>query len=280
MGGPLENLKILDFTGLLPGPYGTMILADMGADIIKVENPRNPDLMRFVPPLADGVSAVYSHINRGKRSLALDLKTGKSIEIIYDLIAEYDIIVEQFRPGVMKKLGLDFEKLKNIKTDIIYCSLTGYGQTGSYAKRSGHDINYMALSGLDSFSGKEDTGPSLSGLQVADIAGGSKNLVIAVLAAYIKRLNTGKGDYIDISITDSAFALSAFSSAAFLNDMREPARGGEMLNGGCIYDYYRTSDDRYLAVGPIEPQFFTAFCTALEREDLAVEGIGCKKIKK
>jgi len=280
MKGPLKKLKILDFSTMLPGPYGTMILADMGAEVIKIENPRQLDLMRFAPPVVDGISAVYSHINRGKRSLTVDLKQPASLDIIHDLISDYDIIVEQFRPGVMEKMGLGYTKLKAIKNDIIYCSLSGYGQTGSYARRAGHDINYMALSGLDSFSGREESGPSFSGLQIADIAGGSKNLAIALLAAYIRRLETGKGDYIDISITDSAFAMSVFSTAAFLNHRQHPAREGEMLNGGFLYDYYKTKDHRYLAVGPIEPHFFKAFCTAIGRDDLSEEGIGNRDRKK
>ncbi len=279
MDKPLKNLKVLDFTLLLPGPYGTMLLADMGADIIKIENPRQPDLMRFAPPIVSGVSAVYSHLNRGKRSLSLDLKKPGALEIVYDLIGEYDIVVEQFRPGVMDKIGIGYKRLKEIKKDIIYCSLSGYGQTGSYAKRAGHDINYMALSGLDSFSGKKKSGPSPQGIQIADIAGGSKNLAIGILTAYIRRLETGRGDYIDISIADSAFAMSLFSTAAFLQDNRQPEREGEMLNGGFLYDYYQTSDGGFLAAGPIEPHFFKAFCTAIEREDLIDEGIGSKDKK-
>lgn len=279
MDKPLKNLKILDFTLLLPGPYGTMMFADMGADIIKIENPQHPDLMRFAPPLVDGLSAVYSHLNRGKRSLSLDLKKPGALDIVYDLVTEYDIIVEQFRPGVMDKIGIGYKKLKELNKDIIYCSLSGYGQTGSYAKRAGHDINYMALSGLDSFSGTKKSGPTPQGIQIADIAGGAKNLAIGILTAYIRRLETGRGDYIDISITDSAFAMSIFSTAAFLQDGRQPEREGEMLNGGFIYDYYQTSDGGFLAAGPIEPHFFKTFCTAIEREDLTEEGIGSKNNK-
>ncbi len=257
---PLNGMKILDFTYLLPGPFGTMMLADLGADIIKVENSTNPDLMRMVPPFVDGISAAYAHINRGKRSLALNLKKEEAIEIIHKLAGEYDIIVEQFRPGVMERLGLGYHDLKKINDRIIYCSLTGYGQTGSYRSRAGHDINYMALSGVESFSGRKNSGPSLSGIQIADIAGGSKNLVIAVLAAYIQRLRTGKGDYVDISITDGVFSMTMFSTAGFLSDGKEPQAESEMLNGGTIYDFYRTSDGRFLSVGPIEPGFFQSFC--------------------
>ncbi len=263
MSYPLKNLKILDFTYLLPGPYGTMMLADLGADIIKIENPNNPDMLRMLPPVVNGISAVYAHINRGKKSLALDLKSPEAKDIIYKLVKNYDIVIEQFRPGVLEKLGFGYNHLKKINPDIIYCSLTGYGQTGTYANRAGHDINYMALSGVDSFSGKKDTGPSLHGIQIADIASGAKNMVIGVLAAYIKRQYTGKGDYIDISITDGVFAMSAFTTAAFLEGEALPEPENQMLNGGGIYDYYATLDGRFLSVGPIEPKFFQSFCQAI-----------------
>ncbi len=273
MKSPLEGMKILDFTYLLPGPFGTMTLADMGADIIKVENPRNPDMMRLVPPLVGDVSAAYAHVNRGKRSLALDLKADGAREILFRLARDYDILIEQFRPGVMEKLGLGYDDLRGVNPSIIYCSLSGYGQTGRYAQRAGHDINYLALSGVESFSGCGERGPTLHGIQLADIAGGSKNLVIAVLAAFIKRLRTGEGDYIDISITDGVFSLSVFDAAGYLAGGREPAREEEILNGGSLYDFYRTADGGYLSAGPIEPKFLTAFCEALGLGDELAKGL-------
>lgn len=267
MNPPLKEMKILDFSYLLPGPFGTMMLADLGADIIKVENPENPDLMRLVPPHIHGISAAYAHINRGKRSLALNFKHEEAREIVYALIREYDIVIEQFRPGVMEKLGLGYTRLREINPAIIYCSLTGYGQTGSYACRAGHDINYMALSGVESFSGRKQSGPTPSGIQIADIGSGSKNLCIAVLAAYIRRLRTDEGDYVDISITDGVFAMTAFQTSQFLGGGSEPSAESELFNGGSIYDFYRTSDDRYLSVGPVEPKFFTSFLHALDMGD-------------
>ena len=273
MAPPLNHLKILDFTYLLPGPYGTMILADMGADIIKVENGTNPDLMRVVQPEVEGVSAAYAQINRGKKSLALDLKKKDAVKIVHELLEEYDIVIEQFRPGVMSRLGLGYEDLKKINSRIIYCSLTGYGQTGTYASRAGHDINYLALSGLESYSGRKESGPSLSGLQVADVAAGSKNLVIAVLAAFINRMETDTGEYIDISITDSTFAMTAFTAAGVLAGAPEPGREADLLNGGTLYDYYETADNRYISIGAIEQKFFHQFCDAAGCEDLKENGI-------
>ena len=269
MNYPLHDMKILDFTYLLPGPYGSMMLADLGADIIKVENPHNPDMLRMLPPIVDEISAVYAHINRGKKSLALDLKAPQAKDIIYTLVKEYDIVIEQFRPGVLEKLGFGYEDLKNINQGIIYCSLTGYGHTGSFASRAGHDINYMALSGVESFSGKKSTGPSLHGIQIADIASGAKNMIIGILAAYIKRQKTGNGDYIDISITDGIFAMSTFTTAAYLEGEDMPMPQTQILNGGAIYDYYATSDGRFISVGPIEPKFFQSFCNAIGYIDMA-----------
>lgn len=269
MSYPLHDMKILDFTYLLPGPYGSMMLADLGADIIKVENPHNPDMLRMLPPIIDEISAVYAHINRGKKSLALDLKASHAKDVIYKLVKEYDIVIEQFRPGVLEKLGFGYEDLKNINQGIIYCSLTGYGHTGSFASRAGHDINYMALSGVESFSGKKSTGPSLHGIQIADIASGAKNMVIGILAAYIKRQKTGNGDYIDISITDGVFAMSTFTTAAYLEGYPLPMPETQILNGGSIYDYYMTADGRFLSVGPIEPKFFQSFCDAIGYNDMA-----------
>ncbi len=272
MAGPLEGLKILDFTYLLPGPFGTMMLADLGADIIKIENSGSPDIVRLMPPHIDGMSALYSHLNRGKRSLTLDLKKPEAREIVFRLVREYDTVIEQFRPGAMDRLGIGYGALGAIAPSLIFCSLTGYGQTGSYACRAGHDINYMALSGADSLSGRPDTGPVLSAIQVADIAGGSKNLVIGLLAAHIGRMNTGKGDRVDVSITDGVFAMTAFSTAGYLAGGAEPHRG-DLLTGGALYDYYPAAGGGYLSVGPIEPKFFAEFCEIIGCPDIAAHGI-------
>jgi alpha-methylacyl-CoA racemase len=272
MSKPLDGMKILDFTYLLPGPFGTMMLADLGADVIKVENSESPDIVRLLPPHVDDVSAIYAHLNRGKKSLSINLKNEAAKEIIYRLAKEYDVVIEQFRPGTMGRLGLGYEDLVKINPSIIYCSLTGYGQTGFYAARAGHDINYMALSGVESISGRRETGPVLSGIQVADLASGSKNAAIGVMAAYINRSRTGRGDYMDVSITDGVFAMSVFATAGYLAGGKEPVRG-DLLSGGALYDYYITSDGGYLSVGPIEQKFFAAFCECIGCGDMAATGI-------
>jgi alpha-methylacyl-CoA racemase len=265
---PLKGLKILDFTTLLPGPYATQLLADMGADVLRIEATKRPDLLKLMPPMIGKVSAAHASINRNKKSLALDLKHEKAKEIIHTLIAEYDIIIEQFRPGVMARLGFDYDKLKSIQPKLIYCSITGYGQTGPLKNKAGHDINYLALSGLASYSGRKDTGPVLSGTQIADIAGGSHHAVMSILAAVIQRTQTGDGQYLDISMSDAAFALNTMFAANALANEKDPSYGSEMLNGGFFYDYYETADKRYLSIGSLEPVFAIGLIKHLGLENL------------
>jgi len=252
---PLEGLKILDFTTLLPGPYATQLLADMGAEVLRVEAPRRPDLLRLMPPKVGKVSAAHASINRNKQSIGLDLKHEDAKTVIASLLESHDIVIEQFRPGVMKRLGLDYDSLKEKQPGLIYCSITGYGQTGPLKDRAGHDINYLALSGLASFSGRKETGPVLSGTQIAEVAGGSHHAVMAILAAVIERSRTGEGQYLDISMSDAAMALTTMFGANALASGKDPQCGEEMLNGGLFYDYYETADGRHLSVGSLEPNF-------------------------
>ena len=275
MPGTLQSLKVLDFTTLLPGPYATMVLADLGADVLRVLAGSRPDATLFLPPIipGTGMSAAAVTLGRGKRSITLNLKDPKAREIIQRLVLEYDIVIEQFRPGVMEKFGLDYSSLKEINPRLIYCSLTGYGQTGPMRDRAGHDINYLARSGIMSYSGRKDTGPTLMGAQIADCACGAQNAVIAILAAVTHRLITGCGQYLDVAMTDGAQALSALFGAGFLADGKEPAREETVLNGGCLYDFYETRDGRHLSFGPLEAVFFNAFCEAIGRTDLMAAGI-------
>ena len=252
---PLTGLKILDFSTLLPGPYATMLLADLGGDVIRIESPDKRDIVRDLEPQIEGQSAAFRYLNRGKRSLALDLKNPNSIEIVHKLLKEFDIVVEQFRPGVMAKLGLGYEQLKQFKPDLIYCSITGYGQDGEYADRAGHDINYLALAGISSHTGRVSSGPCLSGLQMADLAGGSQPAVIGILSAVIHRTRTGEGAHIDISMADNCLALQPLLAPGQLNGASDEGLETHFLNGGGFYDYYLTRDGRYMAIGSLEPKF-------------------------
>lgn len=258
--GILNGLKVLDFSTLLPGPFATMMLADMGAEVVKIEAPNREDFLKFLGPMDGEVSATFGHLNRSKRSLALDLKEEKAKQVIYQLIQEYDIIVEQFRPGVMEKLGIGYEKLKEINPKVIYCSITGYGQTGPLRDRAGHDINYLSLAGVTSYSYRRDQIPVPAGVQIADIAGGSMPAVIGILAAVYHREKTGEGQQIDISLTDVAFSLNAMYGPGYLVGEKEPESESLLLNGGSFYDYYETKDNRYLSIGSLEPKFQELLC--------------------
>lgn len=275
MAGPLTGLSIMDFSTLLPGPYATMMLADLGADVLRIVSRSRPDLVVTMPPMISNtdISANAGWLGRGKKSLFLNLKDQRAITIVHQLIKEYDIIVEQFRPGVMTKLGLGYEDLHKIHPSLIYCSVTGYGQTGPISRKAGHDINYLSRSGLMSYSGRKDVGPSLTGLQIADLAAGSQNAIIGILAAVIHRTRTGQGQHVDISMLDGMVAFNAMRAAAFLVDGEEPKREGELLNGGSFYDFYETKDGNYISFGGLEPQFFTAFCRAIDCLDLIEPGV-------
>jgi crotonobetainyl-CoA:carnitine CoA-transferase CaiB-like acyl-CoA transferase len=274
MDSLLSQLKILDFSTLLPGPFATMVLADLGADVVRIESPSRVDLNRINPPFVDekgSISCSHAYLNRNKRSLALDLKKKESLAVIERLIGTYDIILEQFRPGVMDRLGLSYERLSTINPSLIYCSLTGYGQWGPWSGRVGHDINYLSLSGIMAYSGRKERGPGLMGIQVADVGSGSNNTIMAILAAVIYRMNTGKGQHIDVSMTDGLFPYHAVSALKELYGGQESSYESEVLNGGSLYDFYETADGRYIAFGGLEPQFFETFCKALGLDDM-IEG--------
>ncbi|MCY7261662.1 MULTISPECIES: CaiB/BaiF CoA transferase family protein [Pseudomonas] len=273
MQGPLASLKVLDFSTLLPGPFASLLLADMGAEVLRIESPTRMDLLRVLPPHDHGVSASHAYLNRNKRSLALDLKRPEALEVIRQLLQDHDIVLEQFRPGVMERLGLGYEALKAINPRLIYVSITGYGQTGPYKDRAGHDINYLALTGLASQTGRRDQGPLPLGIQAADIAGGSLHGVIGLLAAVIARQHSGQGQHLDISMTDCVFSLNAMAGAGYLACGVEPGMEQQVLNGGSFYDYYRSRDGRWLSVGSLEPVFMQQLCQALGRPELAAQGL-------
>jgi alpha-methylacyl-CoA racemase len=268
----LSGVKILDFTTLLPGPCATMILSDLGAEVLRVESHTRIDMARIVPPFVDKdckVSSMHAYLNRNKKSMALDLKYKESLSIIMKLIEEkgYDVVIEQFRPGVMERLGLSYELLSRHNPGLIYCSISGYGQKGPLRGRAGHDINYLSMSGVMSYSGSRDRGPCIMGIQVADVGSGSNNAVIGVLAAVVHRMRTGKGQHVDVSMTDGMFPYHAISGIRVLLGGKEPCYESDLLNGGSLYGFYRTKDGRFISFGGLEPQFFTAFLETLGLAD-------------
>lgn len=265
----LNGLKILDFSSLLPGPLATMMFADLGAEVIHIESERRVDLMRIMPPYdKDRESYIHQHLNRSKKSLQINLKSDEGTHIIKKLVQDYDIVIEGFRPGVMKRLGIDYETLRKINPRLIYCAITGYGQTGPYATRPGHDNNYLSLGGVLDHSRLKDKKPVAMGIQIADIAGGTMHAAIGILAAALHREKTGEGKFIDVSMTDAMFAMNALYGAQYFGSGRVPQPEEEILNGGTFYDYYRTKDGRYFSVGSLEPQFRKLLCEALDIPEL------------
>ena len=269
----LEGLKILDFTTLLPGPYATLVLADLGAEVLKVSSPSKQDIVLEYEPFVEGtdIAANEAWLGRNKRNIFLNLKHPKAIAIVKQLIQEYDIVIEQFRPGVMEKLGLGYEALKAVNPALIYCSLTGYGQTGPMAKAAGHDCNYLARSGNLAMAGYRDAGPAPMNIQIADICVGSMNSVVGILAAVQYRNRTGKGQYIDVAMLDGLVPFTAMDGTRFLATGEDCGRESRRLNGGSLYGYYETKDGEYLSVGSLEPKFWAAFCTGIGCPDL-IEG--------
>lgn len=277
----LDNLKILDFTTLLPGPYATWMLGEMGAHILKISAPGRKDLvLDSEPKTQNGLSANRAWLNNKKKEIFLNLKEEAGKKEVFRLIKEegYNCIIEQFRPGVMAKFGLAYEDVKEIQDDIIYLSLTGYGQDGPYKDKAGHDINYLALSGLMSYSGRQETGPVLYGMQIADIAS-AQNSVIGILAALNKRNETGLGTYIDVSILDSVIPFNAMAGVGAMMSGNNPKREEDFLNGGSLYDFYQTKDNKYLSFGGLEPKFFERFCKIIGKEEWVEKGCVCPDFK-
>lgn len=271
---PLSSFKVLDFTTLLPGPWATMMLADLGAEVLRIEAPHRPDMVRLMPPFDGDSSAWHSALNRSKRSLALDLKKPEAAKIVKRLVNQggYDIVIEQFRPGVMDRLGIGYESLRAANPQLIYCAVTGYGQSGPLRNRAGHDINYVSLAGVMSYSGRRAGGPSPLGVQLADIGGGSLGAVVGLLAAIIHRQTSGEGQLVDISMLDMMLAWQTHIIGQYLVGLEVPESEALPLNGGGAYDFYETADGRYLSVGSLEPKFWIGFCQAIERPDLINQG--------
>ena len=257
---PLEGIRVLDLSRLLPGPVASQVLADMGAAVDKLEDIQGGDYLRFMPPHCDGVNAPFMALNRGKRSLALDLKKPSGKATFLKLISRYDVLIESFRPGVMEKLGLGYETLKQVSPRLVYCAITGYGQTGPLAHRAGHDINYLARAGILGLTGPDAGPPQVFGVQLADVAGAMSG-VQQILAALFARASTGQGRFLDVSMCEAAIPYGVFGlMSAAVGD--EVAQGGSALAGSIApFGTYKTKDGRAMALGALEPKFWAAFCT-------------------
>jgi alpha-methylacyl-CoA racemase len=265
---PLSGIRVLDLTRLLPGAFCTMLLADRGADVIKVEEPGTGDYMRWTPPLVHGRSALFDAINRNKRSIELDLKSERGKEILLRLVATADVLVEGNRPGVMDRLGLGWEVLHERNPKLVMCSITGYGQDGPFASRAGHDLNYMAIAGALALNGERDGPPVPLSVQVADIGGGGLQPAVEILAALVAVQRGGEGRRIDVAMTDGAVRWLALAFAAHEQGERV-ARGDQRLAGRYpCYRVYECADGRYYSVAALEPKFWKALCDAVERPDL------------
>lgn len=267
----LEGVKVLDLSRLLPGPYCSMILADFGAEVIKIEEPVLGDYARDFWPKEDGKSVFFSILNKNKKSISLNLQKEEGKKIFYRLAKDADIILESFRPGVTERLGIDYEKINSINPRIIYCSLTGYGQKGPYKDRAGHDLNYISISGMLSLLGQGKDIPSVPGVQISDVAGALTG-VNGILLALLERNNSGQGQYVDISLTDCALALLPIPASIYLGSGQIPPLEGSFLTGAePNYNIYETKDGKYLAVGALEKKFWSNFCRGIKRADLIEE---------
>jgi crotonobetainyl-CoA:carnitine CoA-transferase CaiB-like acyl-CoA transferase len=265
---PLDGYHVLDLSLLLPGPLATQILRDLGARVTKVEPPAPGDYMALWPPLVGDVAATYAAVNRGKEIISLDLKSEAGRARFYELVATADIVLEGFRPGVIDKLGIGYKTLSERNPRIIVCSISGYGQSGPYALRAGHDLNYQALAGALSISGGEQT-PNPQ-LQVADTAAGSYAAAMLIVAAALERERTGRGRHIDISMSEQLLPLMTTTYAAADALERDPARDGELLSGGApCYRVYRTQDGQHITVGALEPKFWASVVEQVNLPDLA-----------
>lgn len=264
---PLDGCFIVDFSTLLPGPLATLLLAEAGAEVVKVERPGRGDESRAYEPPWGGSSAYFALLNRGKKSIALDLKNPADQNRLQPLLARADVVVEQFRPGVMARLGCDYERVARFNSRVVYCSISGYGQTGPKRDQAGHDLNFIAESGLIALSMGDPAHPVIPPALVADIAGGAYPAVMNILLALRERESTGRGRHLDISMTDNLFTLMYWAVGSGFANGQWPRNGRDLVTGGTArYRLYPTKDGRVVAAAPIEEKFWSAFCDLIGLE--------------
>jgi alpha-methylacyl-CoA racemase len=259
---PLAGIRVLDLTRLLPGPFATLVLGDLGAQVDKIEDAGPGDYTRLNAPQVAGMSAAFHALNRGKRSAVVDLKNPGGPAVLKRLARHYDVLFEQFRPGVLDRLGVGHAALTAANQRLIVCALTGYGQDGPMRDRAGHDLNYVARAGLLGIQGPEDAPPQIPAFQLADVSGGLW-CVVGILAALRERERTGKGTVLDISMLESVIPFATITLSSLFAGGGELRRGAEILTGGIApYQTYRTKDGEFMALGALEPKFFMSFCAA------------------
>ncbi len=271
MSGPLEGLRVLDLTRLLPGGYCTLLLSDLGADVVKVEEPGRGDYIRWNPPLVDGMSGAHHALNRGKRSITLNLKAPEGPGLLQRLAERADVLVESFRPGVMDRLGVGFDVLAERNPRLVYCAITGYGQDGPYRDKVGHDINYTGYAGALWLGGPSGTEPRLPGVQVGDLGGGGLPACVGILSALIERDRTGRGRFVDVSMLDGIVSWLSLHLGNHLADPEMLAHARPLSGDFACYRVYRAGDGRFLTVGALEPQFWRALCETLGCPELIDE---------
>ncbi len=260
---PLAGVRVLDLSRLLPGPFATLVLSDLGAQVDKIEDPGAGDYMRMMPPVVGELGAAFQLLNRGKRSAVIDLKKPEGTEALRALVPRYDVLIESFRPGVMARLGLGYESLAELHPGLVYCAITGYGQDGPLAQRAGHDLNYLARAGVLGLTGPAGGPPQVPGVQMADVGGGALFAVTGILAALHARQITGRGRFVDVSMCEGAMAFGTFGLAgAFGGDGYGPGEGP--LSGGLApFACYLTKDGRSMSLGALEPKFWMGFCASV-----------------
>jgi len=270
MSQPLSGIRILDLSRLLPGAYGSQMLADFGADVIKIEEPGHGDYSRTASLYGSNDPGIpFLAVNRNKRSITLNLKLEQSRDIFLRLVRGADVVLESFRPGVMERLGLGYERLKEVNPGIIYCAISGYGQDGPYRLRAGHDLNYVGYAGLLDYNRDTNGEPVLPATQLGDLVGGGYLSVIGILAALMRRTRTGEGGMIDAAMTEGALSLLPLASATYLNTEQNPLPRHSMLDGGLPnYNIYETSDGKYLTLAALEPKFWQTFCEHIGHTEL------------
>jgi alpha-methylacyl-CoA racemase len=268
----LDDVRVLDLTRLLPGPFCTMLLADFGADVVKIEDVTSGDYMRWMPPLVEGSSAMFHPINRNKRSLAIDLKNPLGREAFLRLVDTADVVVESFRPGVMARLGLGFPALHERNPKLVLCSISGYGQDGPYRDRVGHDLNYAAIAGVLLLGGTAGGAPVMPGLQVGDLGGGALHAALAIMVAVHHAARTGEGQHCDVSMVDGLISWAAVHAAQLFATGEAPDPADGRLTGRYpCYRIYRCADG-FLSVGALEPKFWQAFVEAIGVPEVGGDG--------